>query len=176
MLIPLIIAYTISIALHYSGFLTAIPPPPPPPSPPPERPYKPTPDFQQSERLQEIIAQIRNHIAISASTRECFVIVSRRLDRMLADPTQRAHLSEDRVRIYFESTWPSFVVMNADLMKHKHLVHWGRTDKSPDAPLEIELNPDMVRELEAAQEARDNHVPYCSSVDTFIRGQICLYT
>ena len=133
------------MALHYSSFLPPILAPSPP-----ERPYKPTPDFQQSERLQEIIAQIQNHIAISSSTRDCFVIVSRRLDRMLDDPARRAHLSEDRVRNYFESTWPSFVAMNADYLKHKHLVHWGRTDRNPDAPREVELNPDLVRELEAA--------------------------
>jgi hypothetical protein len=90
------IAYTISRALHYSSFLPAIPPPIPPN---PERPYKPTPDFQRCERLQKIIAQVRNHIATSSSTRDCFVIVSRRLDRMLDDPTRRAHLSEDSQKL-----------------------------------------------------------------------------
>jgi hypothetical protein len=66
--------------------------------------------------------------------------------------------------------------MNADYLRHKHLVHWGTTDRSPDSPLEVELNQDLVRELEAAQEVKNNHFPRWSSVDTFIRGRIYSYT
>ena len=46
--------------------------------------------------------------------------------------------------------WPSFMPLNANFMKHKHIVHWGRTDRDPGAPLEVELNTDLISRLEAA--------------------------
>ena len=71
---------------------------------------------------------------------------------MINDDTS---VSADDVKRHFESNWPTFVPLKPELMKYKDRVCWGRTDRRTDALWEVELDPDLIRALEAAQEVRN---------------------
>ena len=148
-----VVAYTTLIVLDYSGYLPPLLAPPCPTSDElPERPFKQPPDFQQSQRLQSILLQIQSHIANSTSTREHYVSVCKWIDAMLLDRSARAHLSEGDVQNHFNSNWPAFKPLHPSFMKSRDQIIWGWTDKSTKGPNETQLNPDLVRELEAAPE------------------------
>ena len=86
----------------------------------------------------------------STSTHEHYVIVCKQVDAMLLDHLVHAHLSESDVMNHFNSNWPVFKPSHHSFTQDQIL--WGMMDKSTDSPNEIYLNPDLVRELGAAQE------------------------
>jgi hypothetical protein len=167
------VAYTTLIILEYSGYLPPLLAPPRPASnEPPERPFKQPPDFQQSKRLQNILQQIQSHIAKSTSTREHYTSVCKRIDAMLLDRSARARLSESDVKNHFNSNWPTFKPLHPSSMKSRDQIIWGWTDKSAN---EIRLNPDLVRELEAAPEVCQTS-GFPNFPDPLSRTQSCLPT
>ena len=92
---------------------------------------------------------------------------------MLDDDTD---VSADDVKRHFESDWPTFVPLKPEFMKYKDQVYWGRTDKRPDAPYEVELEPDLIRALEAAQEVSNVlFTPWLLLFNTFTRTRTYWY-
>lgn len=168
------VAYAILIILDFSGYLPTLPAHPCLAFDefPPERPFKQPPNFQQSKRLQNILQQIQSHIAKSTNTREHYASVCKRIDAMLLDRSARACLSEGDVKNYFNSNWPTFKPLHPSSMKFKDQILWGWTDKSTNAPNEIHLNSDLIRELEAAPEVCETS-GFLDFPDPFSRAQTC---
>jgi hypothetical protein len=167
------VAYATLIVLDFSGYLPILTAHRRPAfDEPPERTFKQPPNFQQSKRLQNILQQIQSHIAKSTSTREHYASVCKRIDAMLLDRSARARLSEGDVKNHFNSNWPAFTPLHPSSMKFKDQILWGWTDKSTDGPNEIHLNPDLVRELEAAPEVCEKS-GFLDFPDPLSRAQTC---
>jgi len=64
------------------------------------------------------------------------------------------NVSVDDIKAHFSSTWPTFMPMNPEFMRYKDELHWGRVGKGHDDGNEIELDPGLVRVVEAAPEVR----------------------
>ena len=77
-------------------------------------------------------------------------VVCKWVDVILLDHSAHAYLSESDVMNHFNSNWPAFKPLHHSSMQDQIL--WAMMDKSPDSPNKIYLSPDLVRELEAAQE------------------------
>lgn len=119
----------------------------------PKRPLHEPLDFGQCRRLQALLIQIQRHILGSITTQHCFAAVCGRIDHELQNGTPLVNVSVDDVKAHFSSKWPKFVSLNPDCMKYKDEVR-GRVDKGYNDVNEIELDPDLVRVVEAAPEVR----------------------
>ena len=71
---------------------------------------------------------------------------------MLLDCDTHACQSEGDVKDHFKFNWLAFKPLHPSCMRFKDEVCREGTDKSVEAPNEVELNPDLVRALEAAPE------------------------
>ena len=120
----------------------------------PKRPFHEPPDFDQCNRLQELLTQIQHHILESITTQQCYAAICKYIKHELQDGTLSVNVSVDDIKAHFSSTWPTFVPMNPRFMRYKDELRWGRVGKGHDDGNEIELDPDLVRVVEAAPEVR----------------------
>jgi hypothetical protein len=104
-------------------------------------------DFRKCRRLQTLLHQIQQHLTHSFNA----VVIYHTLLGLLG-PGTFSSLSDDQVKSYLLSNWPTFVPRHSRLMDESGLVCWFWVDKTPNTPNQIELNPDLVDALETAPE------------------------
>ena len=106
------------------------------------------PDFNSCKRLQDLLQKIQHHLSESSSTLCCYADICEHIDLEFQDAPglNTTKFLEDDIKHSISSNWPRFVPLPPNYMGIRTRCIGEGVGKGLNAPNEIDLNPDLVRE------------------------------